>query len=84
MASTAAGTTATIASISLAGGLLGIVAIISLLIVVLMKETGVGGSRAERSSPSTQFLLRTLNAPILALLPVFVAIVIDRVLDILS
>ena len=84
MASTAAATTSTIAIINLAVGLLGIVTIISLLIVALMKEFGSGGSEDERSTTRSQFLLRTLDAPILAMLPVFVVIVAVRVWEVLA
>ncbi len=80
--STAAGTTTTIASITLADGLLGIVTIVSLLIVVLIKETG-GGSRVDPSTPAAQLLSRSLNAPILAWLVVFGVVVTVRMWEVL-
>ena len=84
MASTAAATTSTIAVINYAVGLLGIVTIISLLIVALMKEFGSGRSEDERSTSGSQFLLRTLDAPILATLAVFIVIVAVRVWEVLA
>ena len=84
MASTAAATTSTIAVINLAGGLLGIVTIISLLIVALMKEFGSVRSRDERPISGPQFLSRTLDAPILAMLAVLVVIVAVRILEVLA
>ena len=84
MASTAAATTSTIAVINYAVGLLGIVTIISLLIVALMKEFGSVRSRDERSTSGPQFLLRTLDAPILAMMAVFVVIVVVRAWGVLA
>ena len=84
MASTAAATISTIAVINYAGGLLGIVAIISLLIVALMKEFGSVRGRDESSTSGPQFLLRTLDAPILAMLAVFVVIVVVRAWEVLA
>lgn len=83
MASTAAGTTTVFASINYASGLLGIATVISLLIVVLMKEMGAAGLRGGRTKSGPPVLWRTLNAPIVALLSVFIVILAARIWDVL-
>jgi len=63
---------------------LGIVAVIALLLILVVREVGSTGMRSRRRHPGLPFLLRTWNAPILALLVVFVVILALRILQVLE
>lgn len=63
---------------------LGIVAIIALILTLVVREIGAAGARTQRRNPGLQFLLRTWNAPILALLVVFIVIIALRVAEVLE
>ena len=62
----------------------GIVAVLALVLTLVVREIGGAGLRTQRTTRGIQLLLRTWNAPILALLVVFVVIVALRVQDVLN
>ena len=74
----------TTATTSVASVEMSIVAVIALIVTLVVREVGDAGLRTRRKAAATQLLLRTWNAPILALLVVFVVIVTLRVQDILT
>lgn len=61
-----------------------IVAVIALVFILVVREIAGAGLRTRRKTPAIQLLLRTWNAPILALLVVFVVILAMRVQDVLT
>lgn len=64
-------------------GLSAIVVVATLLTVLLLKELVSVGSEDRRLDPRLQFLSRILNAPVLALLTVFVVVLIVRAWQVL-
>jgi len=74
----------TTATLTLASGEMGIVAVIALIFTLVVREIGGTGLRTRSKTPGIQLLLRTWNAPILALLVVFVVILAQRVQDVLT
>ena len=74
----------TTATLALASADMGIVAVIALIFILVVREIGGAGLRTRRKTPAIQLLLRTWDAPILALLVVFVVILALRVQDVLT
>lgn len=74
----------TTATLTLASGDMGIVAVIALIFTLVIRELGGAGLRTRRKTPAIELLLRTWNAPILALFVVFVVILALRVQDVLT
>lgn len=64
-------------------GLFAVVVIATLVIVLVTKEIVSVGSEDRRLDPRLRFLSKTLNAPILAMLALFVVIVIVRAWQVL-
>jgi len=75
---------ATAAAISAGdAGLLSIVAIATLILLLVVRESVSARATGRREDPRLQFLSRLLTAPVLALLAVFATIVVVKIWEIL-
>ena len=69
---------------TLAAGLLSVAAIVALVIILIVRELGSAEAGRPGRRTRLRFLVVSLNAPILALLTVFVVVVIVRMLEVLA
>lgn len=77
-------TAVTMTTMVLASSDMGILAVIALIFTLVVREIGGAGLRTRRKTPAIQLLLRTWDAPILALLVVFTVILALRVQEVLT
>ncbi len=76
-------TTTTTTVAAFLGAALGGAAVVALILFLITKELASAEEEGGRHGPRLKFFLKALNVPIAALLPVFAAIVLAKVLEVL-